>query len=339
MVAILEAISDPKDTEKMKKASECIKELQHKKRSPRSKGDSQDPSLPVEWLHPKEGRHINSLDSLLYHEDLVKDYLKGLKGQTPQHQHRAGKIIDRALFEKNITKWEGVVSDIFSDWKGIISLKKHIDVSFVPINVLPHMPNQGDTVRFCLAFHWTGPTAWYVDCQSELAKTRKSRSAFHFSTRPEEDDSDSDANEKADDEGLLPMVGESLHTQTVRPPQIVFAEDDEGNQWGRYLNQEMQGIIWKRFPDKGYGQIYHPNFQSSLFFHAKQIVPPVDSLESIELYSVVSFTVGKSERGPRAMNIKTVVCYLPFCCFLLFSYRLVWFGWIVLGTISLPLIK
>ena len=308
VVAILEALSDPNDTEKMKKANECVKELQHKRRLPRSKGISQDPSLPVEWLHPKEGRQINSLDSLLYHEDLVREYLKGA---TPQHPKRAGKeIIDKALFQKNITKFEGVVSEISSDWKGTISLKKHINVSFVPVNVQPFMPNQGDVVRFCLAFQWTGPCAWYVVCQPGVAKTQKAgaRSSITLPIHPEEDDSDSDASEKGDDEGLLPMVGESLHTQTVRPRQNVSAEDDEGYQWGRCLDEEMQGIILKRFPDSGYGWIYHPDFQGSLFFHVKQIVPPVDSLESIELHSVVSFTVGKTEKRLRAMNIKTVVC-------------------------------
>ena len=310
VVAILEALSDPNDTEKMKRANECVTELLRKRKLPRSKEVSQDPSLPVEWLHPKEGRHINSLDSLLYHEDLVRDYLKGA---TPQRQKRAGKeIIDKALFQKNIAKWEGVVSEISSDWKGIISLKKHINVSFVPVNVQPFMPNQGDEVRFCLAFHWTGPNAWYVVCQPGVAKAQKAgaRSSITLPI-PREEDSDSDASEKGDEEGLLPMVGESLHTQTVRPRQDVSAEDDQSHQWNRCLDQEMQGIILKRFPDKGYGRIYHPNFQSSpLYFHAKQIVPPVDSLESIELYSVVLFTVGMTERGPRAMNIKTVVCCL-----------------------------
>lgn len=114
-MAILEALNDPNDTEKMKTANECVKELQHKRRLPRSKGISQDPSLPIEWLHPKEGHQINSLDTLLYHEDLVRDYLKGA---TPRHPKRSGKeIIEKALFQKSITKWEGVVSEISSDGK------------------------------------------------------------------------------------------------------------------------------------------------------------------------------------------------------------------------------
>ena len=312
VVAILEALSDPNDTEKMKKANECVKEVLRKRKLPRSKGVSQDPSLPVEWLHPKEGRQINSLDSLLYHEDLVRDYLKGA---TPQHQKRAGKeIIDKALFQKNITKWEGVVSEISSDWKGTISLKRRINVSFVPVNVQPFMPNQGDVVRFCLAFHWTGPYAWYVVCQPGEAKAQKAgaRSSITLPTHPEDDDSDSEASEKGDDEGFLPMVGQSLHTKTIRAGPNVSTEDEEDHQWGRYLGQKKEGIILKRVPHRGYGQIYHPSFQTSLFFHAKQIVPPVDSLESIELYSVVSFTVGKTEKGLRAMNIETVVSYVNF---------------------------
>ena len=117
----MEALSDPNDTEKMKRASKCVKELLKKRKSPKSEGVSQHASLPVEWLHPKEGLHINSLDSLLYHEDLVREYLKG---KTPQHQKRAGKeIIEKALFEKTISKWKGFVSEISSDWKGFITFK------------------------------------------------------------------------------------------------------------------------------------------------------------------------------------------------------------------------
>lgn len=306
VIAILEALSDPNDTEKMKKANDCVREMQRKRKLPKSRGVSQDPSLPVEWLHPKEGRHIDSLGSLLYHEDLVRDYLKKA---TLQHQERAGKeIIDKALFQKNITRWEGVVSEKISDWKGIISLKKHISVSFVPINVQPFIPNQGEEVSFCLAFHWTGPYAWYVICGPGAAKAKKAgaRSSVALPIDPSHHDSDSEGSDKSDDEDLLPLVGQALHTKTVTKGVTVSAENHEGFDWRRYLDQEMQGIIFKRFPDAGHGRIYHPEFKDCLFFHAKQIVPPVDSLNAIELYSVVSFTVGKTEKGPRAMNIETV---------------------------------
>lgn len=308
-MAILEALNDPKDTEKMKKANECIKELVRKRNRSRSKGVSQDPSLPVEWLHPKEGRHINSLESLLNHEDLVKDYLKGT---TPRQQKPAGKeMIIRALKEKKIARWDGVVDEITSDWKGIISLKNHISVSFVPVNVHPHKPNEGEKVKFCLAFNWTGPCAWYVVSEPGVAKIRKavSRTTLSLPVNPEDDDSDSEVSDIGDDDdGLLPMVGESLYKQTVvGKRKNVLAENDQDNKWTQHLDQEMQGIIFKLFPDKGYGYIFHPNFQTTLYFHARQIVPPVDSLHSIQLYSVVSFTVGMTSKGNRATNIKTVV--------------------------------
>lgn len=309
VIATLEALSDPNDTEKMRNANEYVKEMQRKRKLPsRSGGISQDPSLPVEWLHPKDGHHINSLDSLLHHEDLVKDYLKG---KNYQHQQQK-EIIDKALYGKKISKWEGVVSEIISDWKGIISLKKHINVSFVPVNVNPFIPNQGDEVSFCLAFHWTGPHAWYVKCELGEAKAKKAgaRSSVTLPINPCDDDSGSEDSEKSDNEGLLPLVGPSLHTKTVARDTTLSNEDDGGQKWRHYLDKELQGVISKRFPDSGYGNISHPKFQTSLFFHLKQIVPPVDSLYALELYSVVSFTVGKTDKGPRATNIKTVVSYL-----------------------------
>lgn len=315
-MATLEALKDPKDTEKMEKANECIEELAQKRKLPRSKGVSQDPSLPVEWLHPKEGRHINSLESLLNHEDLVKDYLKGT---TARQQKPAGKeIINKALFEKNVTKWDGVVDEIKSDWKGIIILKNHISVSFVPVNVQPHMPYKGEKVKFCLAFNWTGPCAWYVVSEPGVAKARKavSLSSPFLLVNPENDDSDSEVSDKGDDDGLLPMVSESLHKQTVFKRKSVLAENDQDYQWIRYQGKEMQGIIHKLFSDKGYGYIYHPNFEATLYFHARQIVPPVDSLRSIKQYSVVSFTVGMTSKGERAMNIKTVMV----CSYLILKF-------------------
>lgn len=68
------------------------------------------------------------------------------------------------MFEKDISKWEGVVSDIFFDWKGVIILKKCIYVFFVLVNVLFYMLNEGDVVRFCFVFYWMGLCVWYVVC-------------------------------------------------------------------------------------------------------------------------------------------------------------------------------
>ena len=307
VLATLEAIGDPNDTEKMKRVTECIKELL-RKRSPRSKGVSQDPSIPVEWLHPKEGRHIKSLDSLLYHEDLVRERLRET---SPQRQDRAGKeIIDKALFQEKITKWDGVVSEISTEWKGVVCFKKHIMVSFVPVNVQPYMPQPGDEVQFCLGFHWTGPCAWYVVCPPGMAKAHKAAASLmsNFSSFPEDDDVESDVSEEGDKEGLSPLVGKPLHRQTIRSLPSYGTGEESINRWDHHFGEEMQGIIYQSFPEKGYGRIYHPHFEGLLFFHAKQIDPPIDSLSSVEAYLVVSFTVGKTSKGLRATNIKVVVC-------------------------------
>ena len=300
VVAILEALGDPNDTEKMKRAGECVAELPWKRKSSKSEGNSLNPSVPVEWLHPKNGRHINSLDSLLCHEDLVKEYLQG---NTPLNQKRVDKeIIENALFQKSITKWKGVVSEISSDWKGMISLKKHINVSFVPVNVRPRMPSKGDEVRFCLAFHWMGPCAWDVVWQTR---------ATEEVTRSQEEDTGSETSDTDEEETLLPLVPEPLYRQAVRAEKdFVGVEGKNAYRWNQCLDSKKQGIIFKLHSSNGYGWIYHPDFNDDLFFHAKQIVPSVDSLNSIEVFTVVSFTVGKTEKGPQAMNIKTVVCYL-----------------------------
>ena len=307
-MAILEALGDPHDTEKMRRASECVIELLRKRKSPKSDGNSLNPSVPVEWLHPKNGRHVNSLDSLLCHEDLVREYFQG---NTPLNQKRADKeIIEKALFQKNITKWEGVVSEITSDWKGMIRLKKYINVSFVPVNVQLRMPNEGDEVQFCLAFHWTGPCAWNVFCGAGAAKARKAvtRSTISLS---QQDCAYSETSDEDEEETLLPLVPEPLHIQAfIAQKDFVGVEGKNANQWSKCLDSEKQGIIFRLHPRNGYGWICHPDFSDDLFFHVKQIVPPVDSLSSIEVFTVVSFTVGETEKGPRAMNIKTVVCCL-----------------------------
>ena len=225
-MTILEALGDTDDTEKMKRANECVIELLQERKS--LKSNSLKSSLPVEWLCPKNGLHINSLDSLLSHEDLVKDYLQG---KNPLNQNRAGKeTIEKELFEKDITKWEGVISEISSDLKGTISFKKHIRVSFAPVNVQPSMPNEGDEVRFCLAFHWTGPCAWSVVCQAVT------RSAISF---PREDDTDGGASDKDEEESLLPLVSEPIHPQEVRAEKDSTGDEGENaNRWSKCLDSE-----------------------------------------------------------------------------------------------------
>ena len=137
------------------------------------------------------------------------------------------------------------------------------------------MPNEGDEVQFCLAFHWTGPCAWYVVCQPGAAKAQKAvtRSAISF---PQEDDTDSETSDKDEEETLLPLVPEPLHLQEVRTEkEFAGVEGENAYRWSKCLDSEKQGIILQLHSSNGYGWIHHPDFNDLLFFHAKQIVPPV----------------------------------------------------------------
>ena len=300
VVAILEAISDVHDTEKMKRACTFISEMRRKRYSKNNL--SEDSALPIEWLHPKEGHHINSIDSLLYHEDLVREYYKDTPSGCVPGARR--EIIEKALFQKSICKWNGIVSEIWSDWKGTICFKKHIAIPFVPVNVQHGMPCQGDIVQFCIAFHWRGPRAYYVVSEPGAEKSRKAVSR----PRPENDEDD-DEDADADEEGLYPLV-HPLHRRDIKSRKV-FDQEEYGKGWDRHLHKSMQGLVLQTHPDKGYGFIGHPNVEEDLFFNASQMDPPVDSLNAIEsLQTVVSFHVDKSERGPRATNVEIVVRFM-----------------------------
>ena len=65
VVNALIALRDPHDSEKR----ERMKNL----RGAGKKHKIDKVVIPQEWLHPREAKHINSVDSLLHHDDLVKD--------------------------------------------------------------------------------------------------------------------------------------------------------------------------------------------------------------------------------------------------------------------------
>lgn len=297
VVAVLEALRDPNDTEKMKKACTCIDEMRRKKYF-KWKGTSEDPTLPIEWLHPKNGRHINSIDSLLLHEDLVRGFHKSSNSGKQMKVRK--EIIEKALFEEEITKWEGVVGEIVGDWKGSICLKKYITIPFVPLNVIPGMPSQGDTVRFCLAFQRNGPMAWSVVCQRDVAKVRKADYLKLTVAHQAEQNESSDSNDEDDLYNLQPLVDEPLHRQKFSHESGPRKE----RVWEDYLGAEKQGIVFGIVESKGFGKIIHPAIDNWLFFHAKQFYPPIDDISTIRRNTVLSFTVGKAEKGIRAMNIK-----------------------------------
>ena len=287
----------------MDKACKAIEEMQRKRYGKRLGPASQVPSLPLEWLHPKEGRHINSMDTLLHHDDLVKEYLN-CNSNTQSRKPRVGReIIERALFERDVKLFEGEVGDIQGDWRGKIYMKNYIPVHFIPSNVTPSMPKTGDTVKFALSFGLNGPQAWAVVCQKGVAKARKAENIRPVKELDAEDQS-SDL-DSYDEDDIDIHVEKPLFRKNI--PQRTQSV------WEVHVGKQMQGIV-SYTSDKGFGYIQHPNIIGGLFFHASQIVPPVSSLKDIPDSAVVSFTVDKTDsRGVRATNFQVIkVCDTAF---------------------------
>lgn len=296
VIAVLIALKDPTDKEKMEKACKAIEEMQRKRYVKRTGTASQVHSLPLEWLHPKEGRHINSVDSLLHHDDLVKEYLN-CSSNTSIRQTRVGReIIERALFERDIKTFQGEVGAIEADWKGKIYLKRYIPVHFIPSNVTPSMPSTGDTVRFALSFGLNGPQAWSVVCQPGMAKARKAENIRPVKELDTEDQSS--GLESGEEDDIEIHVEKPLFRKHI-PPR---SQSD----WEVHVGKPLQGIV-SFTSTKGYGKIQNPAITGKLFFHASQIVPPVSSLKDLPDNAVVSFIVDKTDsRGVRATNVQVM---------------------------------
>jgi cold shock CspA family protein len=288
------AMKDPKDAQKREKAEKIIKRQQGKKH--RRKEES---VLPIEWLYPKDGHHINSIDSLLHHEDLVKETNK--KESLKKLRDKPGRdVIEGFLFEKCITKWEGTVKEIQRDWQGTIVFKGHFEVRFVPQNVQPSMPSTGDTVRFCLSFDRLGLMAWAVirAPQNNVPKS------VLYAVSSEESSTGSD-DEKDDDDELL--MDTTLFNQAGRMEPIEKV-------WEDYNGQRMQGVVVSINPEKGFGKLEHPDVSEKLFFHAAQLRKPVKSLQGeIRKTMVVEFKVEKLTERTRAADIHVLTVRTSFC--------------------------
>ena len=308
MIAVLIALKDPKDKEKMEKACKAIDEMKRKRYARKPGTASPVHSLPLEWLNPKEGRHINSIDSLLHHDDLVKEYLKR-DSNTSSTQTRVGReIIERALFERDIQKFQGEVGSIEADWKGKIYLNNYIQVHFIPSNVTPSMPSTGDTVKFVLSFGLNGPQAWAVVCQPGMDKVRK---AEYIRPVKELDTDNQSSDHESCDEDEVEIYTEGPLYRKIIPKNSTQRSRSE---WEVHVGEQLQGIVVFT-STKGYGHIQEPTIPETLFFHAAQIVPPVSSLKDLPDNTVVSFTVGKTEsRGVRATNVQVIEVYLILLC-------------------------
>lgn len=307
MVAVLIAVKDNTDKEKMEKACKAIEEMKRKRYVRKPGTASPVHSLPLEWLNPKEGRHINSIDSLLHHDDLVKEYLNCNSNTTTQT--RVGReIIERTLFERDIKLFQGEVGEIEADWKGKIYLKRYIPVHFIPSNVVPSMPSTGDTVKFALSFGLNGPQAWAVICQPGMVKARKAENIRPVKELDTEDQSSGP--ESCDEEEMEIHMEKPLFRRNISKNSTLRSQSD----WEVHVGQQLQGIV-SYTSMKGYGKIQNPTITEKLFFHASQIVPPVSSLKDLPDNTVVSFTVDRTDsRGVRATNVK-VIKVLDIACF------------------------
>ena len=292
------AMKDPKDAQKREKAEKIIKRQQGKKKHKRK----EDSVLPIEWLCPKDKHHINSIDSLLHHDDLVKETTKQDSHKKLRDKQHGRDVIEGFLFEKDIIKWEGTVKEIQRDWQGTIVFKGHFEVRFVPQNVQPSMPSTGDTVRFCLSFDRLGLMAWAVVRSPD---NNAHKSVLETISSDDESSSGSDEENGYDDEGILDTT---LFNQAGRIEPIEKT-------WEDYNGIEMQGVVISINPEKGFGKLVHPNVPKHLFFHASQLVKPVKSLKGeIRKFMVLQFRVEKLTERTRAANVQVLTVRILFAC-------------------------
>ncbi len=300
---VLIALKDPCDREKMDIAEKLTKQQQCKKYSKK-----EDFVLPLEWLHPKKGRHIESIDCLLHQDDLIK-------GTSTCSKSDKRKPIEGSLFEKNITQWEGTITAVRSDWQGIITFKRRLPVRFVPLNAQPSMPSLGDTVKFCLSFDGFGLSAWRVVREAGTQPSDLSDIVFR------DDDSSSEYSEQEDMQEDF-EVAPSLRSIDIPEPDEKQSLDEHKDQvrqerpvskkriktpWDEYNEQRMQGVVTFTNSEVGYGLIENADIGDKLFFHASQLRVPVKNLEgNIVKDMLLDFKVEKLTERTRAADIRVL---------------------------------
>ena len=295
------ALKHPADSEKMDTAERLTKQQQRKKYNKKD-----DFSLPYEWLHPKDGYHIESIDCLLHHDDLIK-------GTNISSKPDRRKPIEGSLFEKKITKWEGVVTTVTSDYQGVITFKGRLPVRFVPLNAQPSMPSQGDTVNFCLSFDGYGLSAWGV---VRKAGNQSSSSNLSDIISRNADDSPSEFDEQEDRQEFA--VAPSLSSFDIQEPEQNNCQLNENKsqqpqsgaikkkrtKWDEYHEQRMYGIVSYSNHELGYGFIENADIEDKLFFHASQLRVPVKNFEgNIVKDILLDFKVEKLGNRTRAADI------------------------------------
>ncbi|CAB3998737.1 uncharacterized protein LOC111347295 isoform X2 [Paramuricea clavata] len=262
--------------------------------------------LPLEWLHPENGRHIESIDCLLHHDDLIK-------GTDIVSTSDKRKPIEGSLFEKNITQWEGTITAVRSEWQGTITFKGRLPVWFVPLNAQPSMPSLGDTVKFCLSFDDFGLSAWRV---MRDAGTQPSDLSDIVNR---DGDSSSEHSEQEDVEKENFLVAPSLCSIDIQKPDQKHGLDEQKDEkphagavlkkrtkthWDEYNEQRMQGVVSFTNSDTGFGFIKNADVEDKLFFNASQLREPVKNLGgNIVKDMLLDFKVEKLTERTRAADI------------------------------------
>ena len=264
--------------------------------------------LPLEWLQPKNGRQIESIECLLHHDDLIK-------GTHISSTSDKRKPIEAFLFEKNITLWKGTISAISSERQGTITFQECLPVRFVPQNAQPSMPSLGDTVLFCLSFDGFGLSAWRVIREAGIQRSDLSGMVCR------DDDSSSESSDQGDvQEGEV--VSPSFCSIDIPEPEQNEGMDElEHHQlqygaiskirhkthWDECNEQRMQGVVLSTNPETGYGFIENPDIKGKLFFHASQLRVPVKNLKgNIVKDMLLDFKVEKLTERTRAADIQVL---------------------------------
>ncbi len=259
----------------MEKAADLVSKQQRYKYT---RNDQRKIPHTLEWLCPKQGTHVNSVDSLLHSDDLLnEDSIKG-KGIPLKDKYES------CLRKKNVARWEGVVKRIKSDLQGTITFHRYIDVHFVPQSIRLSKPAIGDSVTFHLSFDWHGPRAWSV---MRIADTNSYRKA---SSGQSSDDTEESDEEEQDHKNVYYMPAPLWCTP--------INESREANSWNDYVGKQMTGVVTTVRIEDRYGFLCHPDVEGGLYFSLN------DVWVNIRQLMILKFHVANDVNGKlRAVDI------------------------------------
>ena len=264
----------------MERAAELVSKQQRYKNA---RNDVRKIPHTLEWLCPKQGSHVNSIDSLLHSDDLLKE--SSIKGKEIPRKDK----FESCLQKRNVVKWRGVVKKIKSDWQGTITFNRYIDVHFVPQTIRLSKPAIGDTVSFHLSFDWHGPRAWSVQ---RVADSNSYRKLSYLS----DSDQYSDSEDERDD---IKHSDKDIYNVPT-PLWCTPVEEREETTWNHYVNQHMMGVIETLIANKRYGFISHPDVEGGLYFRLEDVQ---SSASHIEELMVLEFRVACMNEKVRAADI------------------------------------